>query len=365
MGGRLGLKLRIVANEYATVVAVALVVLTLAGGGLIYATYADPGTETREEVVAEWQTTSGYTHSATVVNGTTVFPSGSTLSDRSVYYTQVSPVLDAEFRYGFDAPEGSLTVEGRTTLVIRSVGEGGEDSEPPVFWQREERLGTFSETLAPGESVTSTASVDVRAVTEDIEAIESELGASPGTTEIRLRSSVTASGEVAGESESREATRTLTFEPGGGTYSVAAPAPETERYQQTRQVTAERTYGPVRRAAGPALVGVGVIGLIGFALAYRREYFEVTDAERRSLEFADRRDDLDEWISRGRIDREMTGDDRERVRIDTLDDLVDIAIDTDSRVIEDTQRRQYYVLDGARRYVYKPDPKIDIGRFWS
>jgi hypothetical protein len=365
MGGRLGLKLRMVANEYATVVAVALVVLTLAGGGLIYATYADPGTETREEVVAEWQTTSGYTHSATVVNGTTVFPSGSTLSDRGVYYTRISPVLDAEFRYGFDAPDGSLTVEGQTTLVIRSVGEGGEDSDPPVFWQREERLSTFSETLAPGESVTSTASVDVQAAIEDIETIESELGASPGTTEIRLRSSITANGEVAGESESREATRILTLEPGGGTYSVETPAPETERYQQTRQVTTERTYGPVRLAAGPVLVVVGVFGLGGFALAYRRDYFEVTDVERRSLEFANRRNDLDEWISRGRIDHETTEGDRERVRIDTLDDLVASAIDTDGCVIEDTERGQYYVLDGPRRYVYKPDPKIDIERFRS
>lgn len=360
MGGRLELKLRMIADEYAAAVAAVFVVIALAGGGLIYATHVDPGTETTEEVLAEWQTTGEFGHSATVRNGTAVFPTGSTLSDRSVYYTQIAPILDTEFRYGFTGADGELDIEGETTLVIRSVDDGG-DGEPTEFWRQEERLDTFSGTAAAGETVTSTASVNVSAVAADIEAIQSGLGASPGTTEVLIRTDVSATGEIAGGSESYQSTQALTLEPGGGTYSVEAPDSIGESDQRTRSVTTERSHGLPRRAGGPALLLLGLLGLAGLAAASYRDAFEVTDAERRSLEFADRREDLDDWISGGSVGGSIDG--RETVRIDTLDDLVDIAIDTDERVLEDLERRGYYVLDGDLCYVHEPDPEIDIRRF--
>lgn len=362
MGGRLELKLRMVADEYAVAVVAVLVVLTLAGGGLIYTTYVAPGTETTEEVLAEWETTGEYTHSATVTNGTAVFPLGATLSDRSVYYTQIAPILDTEFRYGFTGADGELDVEGETTLVIRSVDDGGgEDGETTEFWRQEERLDTFSGTVAAGETVSSSTSVNVSAVAAEVEAIQEGLGASPGTTEVRIRTAVSATGDIAGGSESYQSTQALTLEPGDGTYTVETPDPAGETGQRTRSVTSERSYGLPRRAGGPALLLVGLLGLVGFAAASYRDAFEVTAAERRSLEFADRREDLDDWISRGSVGGLADG--REAVRIDTLDDLVDIAIDTDERVLEDTERRGYYVPDGDICYVYEPDPEIDIDRF--
>lgn len=360
MGGRLELKLRMVVDEYAVAVVAALVVLTLAGGGLIYTTYVEPGTETREEVVSEWETTGEYTHSATVTNGTAVFPLGATLSDRSVYYTRIAPILDTEFRYGFTGADGELDVEGETTLVVRAVDDGG-DGDSIEFWRQEERLDTFSGTIAAGETVSSTAPVNVSAVAAEIETIQQGLGASPGTTEVQVRTAVSATGEIAGESESYRLTHALTLEPGGGTYAVETPGPASETGQRTRSVTSERTHGLPRRGGGPALLAVGLFGLVGFAVASYRDAFEVTAAERRSLEFADRREDLDDWISPGSVGGLADG--REPVRIDTLDDLVDIAIDTDERVLEDTERRAYYVLDGEICYVYEPDPEIDITRF--
>ena len=361
MGGRFELKLRMVADEYAIAVVAVLVALTLAGGGLIYTTHVDPGTETREEVVAEWETTGEYIHSATITNGTAVFPLGSTLSDRSVYYTRIAPILDTDFAYGFSGADGELDVEGETTLVIRSVDDGGGDGERTEFWRQEERLDTFSGTVTPGETVTSTTSVNVSAVAAEIETIQSELGASPGTTEVRVRTAVSATGEIAGGSESYQLTHALTLEPGGGTYTVETPGPASETGQRTRSFTTEQTYGLPRRAGGPALLLVGLLGLAGFAAASYRDVFEVTDAERRSLNFADRREDLDDWISGGSVGG-LT-DDRAPVQVDTLDGLVDIAIDTDERVLEDVERRGYYVPDGDICYVYEPDPEIDITRF--
>ena len=360
MGGRLELKLRMVADEYAVAVVAVLVVFTLAGGGLIYTTYVAPGTETTEEVLAEWETTGEYTHSATVTNGTAVFPLGATLSDRSVYYTQIAPILDTEFRYGFTGADVELNVEGETTLVIRSVDDGG-DGDSTEFWRQERRLDTFSGTVAAGETVSSTTSVNVSAVAAEVEAIQEGLGASPGTTEVRIRTAVSATGDIAGGSESYRSTQALTLEPGDGTYTVETPEPAGETDQRTRSVTTERSYGLPRRVGGPALFVVGLLGLAGFAAASYRDAFEVTAAERRSLEFADRREDLDDWISRGSVGGLADG--REAVRIDTLDDLVDIAIDTDERVLEDTERRGYYVPGGDICYVYEPDPEIDIDRF--
>ena len=106
---------------------------------------------------------------------------------------------------------------------------------------------------------------------------------------------------------------------------------------------------------------IGLLGLSGLVVGRYYTVFELTDTERKNLEFAERRETLDEWISRARS--EDRANDDERLHAETLDDLVDIGIDTDERVIEDLEKRRYYVFDGQRRYVYQPDPEIDIQRF--
>ena len=356
MGDLRGLKLRRLVDQYVPVLAVVCVVCTLAGGALVYTTHVDPGTETEQVVVDEWETNGELSHSATVRNGTTVFPTGTTLTDRSTYYTQVAPILDIELRYGFVAADGELDVDGESELVIRSVDDEGNE-----LWRTDEQLDSFDATLEPNEDLEATASIDVPETNDEVADIEEELGATIGTIEVSVEHSVTAESSVGGETDFHEQAYVVAIDPGESSYTVETESTGTETHQRTEPVVTERTYGTLRNVSGPLLVILGLVGLSGLVFGRYRNAFELTDVERKNLEFAERREDLDQWISRARS--QQWENDDEQIHAETLDDLVDIAIDTDERVIEDLEKRRYYVLDGERRYVYGPDPEIDIQRF--
>ncbi len=356
MGDMRELKLRRFIGRYVPILAAVCVGCMLAGGALVYTTHVEPGTETQQIVLDEWETNGELSHSATVRNGTTVFPTGTTLADRSAYYTQVTPTVDLELRYGFVAADGELDVDGESTLVIRSVDDEGNE-----LWRTDEQLDSFEETLGPNEEFDTEVSVDVPETSDEIAGIEEELGATLGSVEVAVEHSIAAESSVGGETDVHDQTYLARIEPGGGSYTVETESTGEETHQRTGTVTVERTHGTLRNVSGPLLIIVGLLGLSGVAAGRHYDAFELTDAEKRNLEFADTRSELDEWISRARTEGQANGD--ERLRAETLEDLVDIAIDTDERVIEDVEKRLYYVLDGQHRYVYQPDPEIDIRRF--
>ena len=352
-----GKRAKIVVDDYAVVIAAALVVVLLVGGAVTYTTNIEPGTETEQRTVSEWQSVGGYTHSSTVQTENRVFDVGETLEDRSLYYTRLGPELDGQFRYGFEAPTGELTVEATTTLVIRSVSES-ENGETEELWRIEEPLGTTSETLAPGELATTSFTLNVTDVLADIEGVREDLGASPGETSVRVISDIEATGTAAGADATDEATYTLTLDPGSDTYGVSGPSGETEQHPRTETVSVERSYGPIRSALGPLLVVLSLVGLAGIAVGRYRGDFEVSEADRRTLSFAAQREEFDQWISRGSVS--TAADDKPCVRIDDLEDLVDIAIDTDARVIEDVGKHRYYVLGESLCYEFEPPTEVDL-----
>jgi hypothetical protein len=64
------------------------------------------------------------------------------------------------------------------------------------------------------------------------------------------------------------------------------------------------------------------------------------------------RDEFDDWITAASPPQEAF--EAPRVEVDSLDGLVDLAIDTNRRVIEDADRGEYLVLGDGVIYTYTP-----------
>lgn len=96
---------------------------------------------------------------------------------------------------------------------------------------------------------------------------------------------------------------------------------------------------------GTGLSGLGAIGLAG-AVLYTGRRIDDFDAFRQQYE----RVRYIEWISRGTI---PTTGKYARVPVEALADLVDIAIDSEKRVIHDTSKGIYAVVDGNLMYEYR------------
>nr|WP_303646742.1 DUF5305 family protein [Haloarchaeobius salinus] len=256
----------------------------------------------------------------------------------------------------------NTTVE--TAVVIRAVASGGgsdstseQDTETTVYWERTFARNTTSETLEGGEQLHVPYAVDATALFDRVDAIQRALDSSAGETQVFLRATVHRRGQVSGRAVDQSDGLRIRFtgddtavrvEPSG---LDAPPVTATER----RTVT-EPPNGPVVAVSlvGSVILWLLTFGLVivGVAARYRDVRIAPTDTELARSQFETEREEFAEWISTGTVPESIRS--RTAVEMDSLTGLVDVAIDTDSRVIESNDDGRFYVPDGELCYVYEP-----------
>ncbi|WP_324663594.1 DUF5305 domain-containing protein [Haloarcula sediminis] len=340
----------VIADNYALVLGCLLLVGVL-GGYLTYATHVERGavTETRERV--SWQSSGEFTHRATVVNGTSAFAEGRVLRNRTTYFRSVTPRLNGSFTYGYGARGGGdLAVDTTLSLVFRSVESADEGAET-VYWRVDRTVAESStQSLRPGERTTVPFSVNVSAADAERQRIDEELGGTPGELQTVLVARTELSGTRDGQEVDTVRTYRLPIESDGSVYRVDDPGPVTDSDNRSEQVRVPATYGSLRTAAGPLLALLSLGGMSGLVYASRTGWLFISAREREWLAYRKTRESFDDWITTGRVpahDSPSTV-----VEVDSLEGLVDVAIDTDNRVIEDQTRNACLVLAGDRWYRY-------------
>jgi len=329
--------------------------LSLAGGYVTYDSHVD-GAETvvDQQTVGTWTVESDLQHGTTVTRDTEVFSAGEELSNRSLYFTRVSPELNARYTVSHDNTDGNAAVTSMDlSLIIRAVEE--RNGNQVVHWQTRDSLETLDAVeVTDGESTAATVSVDIPTILNRTETIHKDLGAAPGQTEVLLVADTTLESSVAGETFTDTRTDRIEIVPGQSVYRVSTTTAEAGSYDVTEQVA--RSIEPTRLElyGGPALLMFGLFYMAFFATARWRDWLAVTERERVRNEFERARDDFDEWISTARI---PDADGRTLVPTDSLADLADIAIDSDRRVLEDGE--QYAVLVDSEIYMYTAPPAAD------
>ena len=83
--------------------------------------------------------------------------------------------------------------------------------------------------------------------------------------------------------------------------------------------------------------------------------WDVRQQETRELGLAWYREQYSQWISEGEF---PAGSERNYIYIDSLKGLVDIAIDTNNRVIYDSDIEVYSIVDEGVVYYHSPDPTV-------
>jgi len=348
-------RVRSLLNRWFVLVLLVALAVTLAGGYVTYDSHVD-GTETvtQQQTVGTWTVESEFQHGSTVTRDTEVFSAGEELDNRSLYFTTVSPELDATYTVSHDNTDGNAAVTSTDlSLIIRAVEE--RNGNQVVHWQTRDSLETLDAVeVTDGESTAATVSVAIPAILNRTEAIQNDLRAAPGQTAVLLVADTTVESSVNGETFTDTRTDRIEIVPGQSVYRVSTATAGASSYDATEQVT--RTIEPTRLElyGGPALCVLGLFCMAFLGTARWRDWLAVTDRERVRTEFERARDDFDEWISTARI---PDADGRTPVPTDSLVDLVDIAIDSDRRVLEDGH--QYAVLVDSEIYTYTAPPAVD------
>jgi len=354
------LRFRAVLDNQFTVVVVAVLVVVVLGGWLTYTAYAAPATTTETESTVSWELTGSFDHAATVRTENSLFPVGTTLENRSVYFTRLSPELEGRFRTAYEPRDsGELTQTVSLSLVIREIAQDQEGSDPTVYWETTDPLNEITvDSVGPGEPVTVPFSQNMSAVNARIGQISDEIGDSPGQTELFVRATVTAQGTVNGDTVDETTTYTMPVTVGESTYRVGGAEPTVESYETTHTVTVDRESGPLRSVGGPLLLVIS-LGLLG-SVVVGSDRLALSEAEQTMLVDESDRESFDDWISTVKLPSEAF--ELPRAEADSLAGLVDVAIDTDNPVIEDPDESVYYVRHDGYLYCYRPVPGVDESR---
>jgi len=258
-------------------------------------------------------------------------------SDGSTYLIEASPVVDIEPRT--TAPDGT-TVTHEVILQI----EGTRDGD--VFWNEEDVLLTEETTVEDGDATTSTA-IDVEELQERL-ADRQERLAGVGSVETTLHL--------------RTEYDTGTYE---GELTATTPMEVTDRAywfdsslddSQTRDTT--RTY---EETGSPNWMVVSLFGLMGLLFLTGAGTVRATNPEEMDIaaikqEIHRRR--YADWISTGSIPMWVGNN---YIELDTLEDVVDVAIDTKERVVHDRRRDLFAVINGNVVYYYSKVGDWDEG----
>lgn len=326
-------------------VVVALIVIAALAFGSAAVTFADPPQQTVTEQRHQQTVEMDVESSAVVTGDTDLYERGTRLREMPVYLRSATPTLRPTLRTV--VPAGTdVEVTQRLWVTYTAKRNGG------VFWEERQPLASQTTRVSDGNATLETE-LGIADVHDRLREIESEV-ANVGQLSVTLHA------EVEYETDRYE-----------GNLTDSTPLQMTDRsYWLSSDVSAEETHAtPVtrqriddRRATVTTLPGIGelvvpdsgvllvVIGAVCLAGAGWIRRFRRREIDETALRETLARERFGEWISRGRVPKD-TGE--RTVYVESLEDLVDVAIDSSKRVIRDPERELYVVVDGEVVYRYR------------
>jgi cbb3-type cytochrome oxidase subunit 3 len=347
------LQLRAFLNEWATVLIVMLLIASAGVGWWAYQINLEPNVETEQRLTEQWSESTAFSHSAPITNDSLPFAAGERASNRPLYYTSLSKELVGSYRYGYTADSGSVNVTTDTYLLIRG-GRIENNNMTETYWEISEPLAADSETVAPGETHRLNFTVDIIEVLETIGTVEQQLAASEGLVDVRVVSVSELSGNVDSDRVDTTYRSELPIVVSPSTFRVDTPATIDETHESFETVEVLAEPSPLQAYGSIVAFGLVVMLLILVAGLRYSGYTKLTDQEQELIAIKQARERFTEWITTGEFPSEREYE--QTVLVDSLEGLVDVAIDTNKRVIEDEQLGVSTVLDDTYIYIYiQPD----------
>jgi hypothetical protein len=344
------------ARNWRVLVPVLVVVSAVVFSGAAFGALA--GDETTQRTIETDPVTVETTLSteATVTGNTSLYETGETLTDMPVYLQSATPELTI-------VAETSTPADRTVALTQQILLELSATRNGAVFWEETQTLAIDSRNVTDG-TIRTTVTVDVQELTRqrlatvtneagDVGTIRAELaaktsyetGAYSGETDARTPMTITDRAyevDTPRTDEQRNTTAVVESVPvtessvGITGASIAVP----EGVVGTSLVLTTRTLLGVVAAVTALLTAVAVL-----ALVRRIDDFEAFQDRYTEARYSD-------WISQGKIPE---AESYVNVQIETLVDVVDIAIDSQKRVIHDPTRDTYAVVDNDHLYQFRKD----------
>lgn len=344
------LKLRYLLKEWYIYILLVLVIFTVITTGWAYEINLNPEVESQQELVGLWSESTNFQHSVHIKNDSIPFQKDMRVENRPIYYTSLSEKMDGKYTYNYTASSGSVDVTTETYLEMRSVRrQDGEVVE--TYWSVVEPLDSTSETdLKPDEDHTVDFIIDIPFILDTVEEVQNQLNSTRGLTDVRVVSVSNIDGIVRGETVDKKYTSQMALNVDSTTYQVSEKSTisEEHRIEKEQKVISEP---PLLKSIGSIIIStLGIVSVIALVLGRKLDYIVLTEEEEEKINIYRSREQFSEWITTGEFPSEREYE--QTVLVNDLEGLVDVAIDTNKRVIEDKQLEVSTVLDDNYVYIY-------------
>lgn len=329
------LKARLVTARHAKMVVASLAILGILSVGAAGFLVAQPGTTDVTETQNEQTFRTELGSSAVVTGETSAWEQGTTLTNRTVYLHSATP--DVKLRSRTTVPdEQPVDVSQRVTLVYQVKRNG------KVIWESEELLLADSTQVKDGEAIARTT-LNPTEIRTRIGEIENEFSGI-GSVSTHLRT------DVDYHTDQYEGELSAT-----GSIAFTQNAIAIDTYPSTEQTHGETVTTTKQSPRDwPLIGGLGLMGFIFLIGAWEVTQYEPTAETVSAIEQRLKRARYEEWISRGTFPRIYEN----AVEMASLDNLVNLAIDSNKRVVHDVEQSVYGVIDGDTVYYFK-DVELD------
>lgn len=299
-----------------------------------------------EKNVISYTQRGNYTYSASVTKPNPLYPEGTRLEmGEPAYFFSVSPTADISFLYSVKAADSAdLNVEAKT-MIVASVKEGSGE-EQKIFWQKNFQVADSKTVkMKNGDALTSNITLDVPKIQSMVRKVQDQLNYSSNPT-IEIVTAIKYDGKINGKNVE-------------GAKNFAIPVNISSTYYQMPENLGfiEDTYKNVTVKKTPSLSTIK-LSMFLFLLSALLEsafitirkmskvdpvYIEKLEEKSESLSFK-------EFISKGKFPEDRTS--LMQVKISSLKDLVDAAVDMNERVIYDAGSGEYFIIHNGTLYIF-------------
>lgn len=332
-------RLKLVVAEYGLLVVGMLAVVSVLAFGAAGWLYVNPPTEAVTEPAYEETVATDVETQARVTGNTSLWERGTTLVNRPIYPANAAPNVTLVAHAAVPVGE-SVDVTQELTLVYEAK------KDEVTFWETEELLTEDRKTVQDGRSTTTTT-IDISAVRNQLNRYNNDI-AGLGHVTAKVRYNVS----YATNRYSGTLSKTVPLEVTAKGYWLKGSFDAEKIHSATvqRQVADEPDLTAI---AGLLAAGTGsLLGAAAVAIVRRRRL----DADAVLHELHRLR--CSEWISQGELRQAISGQD---IAMRTLEDLVNVAVDSNNRVVFDPDRDLYAVVN--RGVIYYFDPQLSVGTF--
>jgi len=284
-----------------------------------------------------------FKHEALVKNPNPLWPQGTILSNQSLYFLKVSPELRGIFYLKISTPYSTdITIDIKLKKILSCEERGSS------YWSKEEILWT--ETIEEVKEFIKEFSINLTEIKNLIREMRESLDFYRGETKLQILATISYQGKIQNKEIKGEKQCLLLIELQDSYYKVSVvPFEEKIKDEKIQRIQISL---PIREKiislTLPGILLASIISLVVVKLRYKplaREEIEKLKREREYQKFKDE-------ISLG----EYPGDSpfKVKIKVNSLRDLIAIAVDGYKRVIYDEEKKIYFVVDGEILYYYTP-----------